>query len=212
MAIQRRTKRTAPRRSRSTGTKIDFMKAAGHIGFSAAAIAGVAVGNLVVKKLSKSNTVSGLVGLELKEYIAPASVTVLSLIGIQFTNNPYMKTGLTASAGAGLGIAIEKLTGKSLTKSISGLFGDDGHEYLALDPAITQTLPAVDLDIEQEVQRSISGVEDFSMSDEPIGATTIPSNMASQAYVVAPYEEVGNPVVSPDSMDFDIFSGDMMES
>ena len=59
----------------SRGTKIDFMKEVNDIGQPLAAVAGFAVGKYALKKLTKSQTVSGLLGTEMKDYIVPAAVT-----------------------------------------------------------------------------------------------------------------------------------------
>ncbi len=51
-----------------------------------------------------------------------------------------------------------------------------------------------------------STVTDFAMSDEPIGKTNYPEDDEE-------IEEVGKiKDIDPDSMDYDIFSGDMMAS
>ena len=55
--------------------KIDFMKATNNIGKPIAAVAGFAVGKFALKKLTKSPTVSGLLGTDMKDYLVPAAVT-----------------------------------------------------------------------------------------------------------------------------------------
>jgi hypothetical protein len=143
------------------------------------------------------------------------------LIGTQFTKNEYIKLGLVGAAGAGVEAIIKKATGKTLLQGLEGLIGDDeSPDYddvnglRALNP-ITQSLPAADIDIEREIQRSVSGAADFSMSDEPIGNITSDYSMSDDPMGTTDYsdEVVGSLAkINPDSMDFDIFSGDMMES
>jgi len=170
MAVRKKTSRT-PTTTRAT--KIDFMKATNNIGKPVAAVAGFAVGKFALKKLSKSPTVTGLMGTDMKDYLVPAAVTMGGLIGTQFTKNPYIQLGLVGAAGAGVEAIVKKATGKTILQGLEGLIGDedayDDSEMLALSP-ITQSLPAADIDIEREIQRSVSGVEDFSMSDEPMGS------------------------------------------
>jgi hypothetical protein len=219
MAVRKKTSRTPTTSSRAT--KIDFMKATNNIGKPIAAVAGFAVGKFALKKLSKSQTVTGLMGTDMKDYIVPAAVTMGGLIGTQFTKNEYIKLGLVGAAGAGVEAIIKKATGKTLLQGLEGLIGDDeSSDYddvnglRALNP-ITQSLPAADIDIEREIQRSVSGAADFSMSDEPIGNITTDYSMSDDPMGTTDYsdEVVGNLAkINPDSMDFDIFSGDMMES
>jgi len=219
MAVRKKTSRTPTTSSRAT--KIDFMKATNNIGKPIAAVAGFAVGKFALKKLSKSQTVTGLMGTDMKDYIVPAAVTMGGLIGTQFTKNEYIKLGLVGAAGAGVEAIIKKATGKTLLQGLEGLIGDDeSSDYddinglRALNP-ITQSLPAADIDIEREIQRSVSGAADFSMSDEPIGNITTDYSMSDDPIGTTDYsdEVVGSLAkINPDSMDFDIFSGDMMES
>lgn len=219
MAVRKKTSRTPTTSSRAT--KIDFMKATNNIGKPIAAVAGFAVGKFALKKLSKSQTVTGLMGTDMKDYIVPAAVTMGGLIGTQFTKNEYIKLGLVGAAGAGVEAIIKKATGKTLLQGLEGLIGDDeSSDYddinglRALNP-ITQSLPAADIDIEREIQRSVSGAADFSMSDEPIGNITTDYSMSDDPMGTTDYsdEVVGSLAkINPDSMDFDIFSGDMMES
>jgi hypothetical protein len=219
MAVRKKTSRTPTTSSRAT--KIDFMKATNNIGKPIAAVAGFAVGKFALKKLSKSQTVTGLMGTDMKDYIVPAAVTMGGLIGTQFTKNEYIKLGLVGAAGAGVEAIIKKATGKTLLQGLEGLIGDDeSPDYddvnglRALNP-ITQSLPAADIDIEREIQRSVSGAADFSMSDEPIGNITSDYSMSDDPMGTTDYsdEVVGSLAkINPDSMDFDIFSGDMMES
>ena len=79
MAVRKKTSRTPTTSARAT--KIDFMKATNNIGKPVAAIAGFAVGKYALKKLSKSQTVTGLMGTDMKDYILPAAVTMGGLIG-----------------------------------------------------------------------------------------------------------------------------------
>jgi hypothetical protein len=219
MAVRKKTSRTPTTSSRAT--KIDFMKATNNIGKPIAAVAGFAVGKFALKKLSKSQTVTGLMGTDMKDYIVPAAVTMGGLIGTQFTKNEYIKLGLVGAAGAGVEAIIKKATGKTLLQGLEGLIGDDeSSDYddvnglRALNP-ITQSLPAADIDIEREIQRSVSGAADFSMSYEPIGNITTDYSMSDDPMGTTDYsdEVVGSLAkINPDSMDFDIFSGDMMES
>lgn len=214
MAVQKTSTRTP---TRSTETKIDFMKATNQIGKPIAAVAGFAVGKYALKKLTKSETVTGLMGTDMKEYLIPAAVTMGGLVGTQFTKNKYLQIGLVGAAGAGVEAMVKKTTGKTILQGLEGIMGDEETyepELMALNP-VTQALPAADIDIEREIQRSISGAADFSMSDEPIGNITDYS-MSDEPVGRTKYaddEEVGKiKDIDPDSMDYDIFSGDMMES
>ncbi len=219
MAVRKKTSRTPTTSARAT--KIDFMKATNNIGKPVAAIAGFAVGKYALKKLSKSQTVTGLMGTDMKDYILPAAVTMGGLIGTQFTKNEYIQLGLVGAAGAGVEAIIKKATGKTILQGLEGLIGDDETPDFedmsglrALNP-VTQALPAADIDIEREIQRSVSGAADFSMSDEPIGNITTDNSMSDDPIGNMDYSDdvVGSLAkINPDSMDFDIFSGDMMES
>ncbi len=219
MAVRKKTSRTPTTSARAT--KIDFMKATNNIGKPVAAIAGFAVGKYALKKLSKSQTVTGLMGTDMKDYILPAAVTMGGLIGTQFTKNEYIQLGLVGAAGAGVEAIIKKATGKTILQGLEGLIGDeetpdfeDMSGLRALNP-VTQALPAADIDIEREIQRSVSGAADFSMSDEPMGNITTDYSMSDDPIGNMDYSDdvVGSLAkINPDSMDFDIFSGDMMES
>ncbi len=204
---------------RSTGTKIDFMKATNNIGKPIAAVAGFAVGKFALKKVQSSSTVSGLLGSEMKGYLVPAAVTMSGLVATQLTKNEYIKIGLVGAAGAGVEAMIKKATGKTILQGIEGVLGEAetiDAELMALNP-VTQALPAADIDIDREIQASVSGAAtDYSMSDDPIGNAATDYAMSdepigSSSYVDA--EEIGKiKNLDPDTMDFDIFSGDMMES
>lgn len=219
MAVRKKTSRTPTTSARAT--KIDFMKATNNIGKPVAAIAGFAVGKYALKKLSKSQAVTGLMGTDMKDYILPAAVTMGGLIGTQFTKNEYIQLGLVGAAGAGVEAIIKKATGKTILQGLEGLIGDeetpdfeDMSGLRALNP-VTQALPAADIDIEREIQRSVSGAADFSMSDEPVGNITADYSMSDDPIGNMDYSDdvVGSLAkINPDSMDFDIFSGDMMES
>jgi hypothetical protein len=195
------------------------MKATNNIGKPIAAVAGFAVGKYALNKLQKSPTVTGLVGTDMKEYLVPVAVTMGGLIATQFTKNEYIKLGLVGAAGAGVEAMIKKATGKTILQGLEGIMGDDesydDNTLMALNP-ITQALPAADIDIEREIQASVSGVNDFSMSDEPVGNAANDYSMSDDPMGSTDYstdEEMGNVAkLNPDSMDFDIFSGDMMES
>ncbi len=214
MAV-RKTSRRAPVR----GAKIDFMKATNNLGKPVATVAGFALGKYALKKLSKSQAVTGLMGTEMKDYIVPAAVTMGGLVGTQFTKNEYIRLGLVGAAGAGVEAMVKKATGKTILQGLEGIIGDesDDAEILSLNP-ITQGLPAADIDIEREIQQSVSGAADFSMSDEPVGTTADDYSMSDEPVGTTDYsddetQEVGKvSVTQPDSMDYDIFSGDMMES
>ncbi len=220
MAVKKRTSST-PRRTSSRGTKIDFMKATNNIGKPIAAVAGFAVGKYAVNKLQKSSTVSGLLGTDMKGFVVPAIITMGGLVGQQFTKNELVKIGLYGMAGAGVEATIKKATGKTLLQGLTGLLGEENIEDVeyedvsglqALNP-ITQALPAADIDIEREIQASMSGAAtDFSMSDDPIGSAAMDYSMSDEP--IGSYdEEIGKVAnLDPDSMDYDIFSGDMMES
>jgi hypothetical protein len=220
MAVKKTSTRTP---TKSTETKIDFMKATNNIGKPIAAVAGFAVGKYALKKLQKSETVSGLLGSDMKGYIVPAAVTMGGLIGTQFTKNKYFQLGLVGAAGAGVEALVKKATGKTILQGLECMMGDEetdeNTEMLALNP-ITQELPAADIDIEQEIQRSISGAADFSMSDEPIGGAANDYAMSDEPIGKSNYpnddeeiEEVGKiKDIDPDSMDYDVFAGDMMAS
>ncbi len=220
MAVKKSTSST-PRRT-SRGTKIDFMKATNNIGKPIAAVAGFAVGKYALKKLEKSQTVSGLLGNEMKTYIVPAAVTMGGLVGTQFTKNEYVKLGLVGAAGAGVESIIKKATGKTILQGLEGIIGDEDYSDVdemdglrALNP-ITQALPAADIDIEREIQASVSGAaSDYSMSDDPIGNAA--SDYAMSDEPIGSSDDDDEPVgkiqnLDPDSMDYDIFSGDMMAS
>ncbi len=220
MAVKKSTSST-PRRS-SRGTKIDFMKATNNIGKPIAAVAGFAVGKYALKKLEKSQTVSGLLGNEMKTYIVPAAVTMGGLVGTQFTKNEYVKLGLVGAAGAGVESIIKKATGKTILQGLEGIIGDEDYSDVdemdglrALNP-ITQALPAADIDIEREIQASVSGAaSDYSMSDDPMGNAA--SDYAMSDEPIGSSDDDDEPVgkiqnLDPDSMDYDIFSGDMMAS
>ncbi len=220
MAIRKKVSR--PRTTTtSRATKIDFMKATNNIGKPIAAVAGFAVGKFALKKLSKSQTVSGLMGTDMKDYIVPAAVTMGGLIGTQFTKNEYIKLGLVGAAGAGVEAIVKKSTGKTILQGLEGLMGenespemDDINGFRALNP-VTQALPAADIDIEREIQNAVNGASDFAMSDEPVGSISNDYAMSDDPIGTADYSDdvIGSVAkVSQDSMDFDIFSGDMMES
>jgi len=204
---------------RSTATKIDFMKATNDIGKPIAAVMGFGGGKYILNKVMKSPTVSGLLGNDMKGYVAPAALALGALVGQQFTKNDYVKMGLYGAAGAGVEAMVKKATGKTILQGLEGIIGDenDDTELLALNP-VTQELPAADIDIEREIQRSVSGADDFSMSDEPIGSAANDYAMSDEPIGRTDYpDEVNKEVgkinsIDPDSMDYDIFSGDMMES
>lgn len=213
MAVRKKTSRTLATRPRAS--KIDFMKATNNIGKPIAAVAGFAVGKFALKKLSKSQTVTGLMGTDMKDYIIPAAVTMGGLVGTQFTKNEYIRIGLVGAAGAGVEAVIKKATGKTILQGLEGLMGEEeDDQMLALNP-VTQSLPAADIDVEREIQNSVSGAADFSMSDEPVGNVANDYAMSDDPMGSMEYEDemAGSPAkINPDSMDFDIFSGDMMES
>jgi hypothetical protein len=219
MAVKKTT--SSPRRT-SAGTKIDFMKATNNIGKPIAAVAGFAVGKYALKKLEKSQAVSGLLGNDMKSYIVPAAVTMGSLVGTQFTKNEYIKLGLVGAAGAGVESIIKKATGKTILQGLEGIIGDEDYDEVdglqALNP-ITQALPAADIDIEREIEASVSGAaEDYSMSDDPVGSAAADYAMSDEPIGKTDYPEDEEPQIGkikdidPDSMDYDIFSGDMMAS
>jgi hypothetical protein len=220
MAVKKTTSQTRAR-TRSTATKIDFMKATNNIGKPIAAVAGFAVGKYALKKLEKSQTVSGLLGSDMKTYIVPAAVTMGGLVATQFTKNEYIKIGLVGAAGAGVESIVKKATGKTILQGLEGLMGDEYTDYeevdglQALNP-VTQALPAADIDIEREIEASVSGAAtDYSMSDEPMGSAAKDFSMSDEPIGSDDDEEdaVGKITnLDPDSMDHDIFSGDMMES
>ncbi len=198
------------------------MKATNNIGKPIAAVAGFAVGKYALKKLEKSQTVSGLLGNEMKTYIVPAAVTMGGLVGTQFTKNEYVKLGLVGAAGAGVESIIKKATGKTILQGLEGIIGDEDYSDMdemdglrALNP-ITQALPAADIDIEREIQASVSGAaSDYSMSDDPIGNAANDYAMSDEP--IGSSDDDDEPVgkiqnLDPDSMDYDIFSGDMMAS
>ena len=217
MAVKRTTSGGGTR-----ATKIDFMKATNNIGKPIAAVAGFAVGKYALKKLEKSQTVSGLLGNDMKTYIVPAAVTMGGLVGTQFTKNEYVKLGLVGAAGAGVESIIKKATGKTILQGLEGIIGDE-EDYdemdglQALNP-ITQALPAADIDIEREIEASVSGAaSDFSMSDDPIGDAATDYAMSDEPVGKTDFSEEEDVVgaikeIDPDSMDFDVFAGDMMAS
>jgi len=205
--------------TRSTATKIDFMKAANNVGKPIAAVIGFAAGKFTLNKLQKSETVTGLLGTEMQSYLVPAAVTMGGLIGTQFTKNQYIQIGLVGAAGAGVEAIVKKATGKTILQGLEGIVGDeetpDNTMLMALNP-VTQSLPAADIDIEREIQASVSGAAtDFSMSDEPMGSAAKDFSMSDEPIGSDDDEEeaVGKITnLDPDSMDYDIFSGDMMAS
>lgn len=218
MAVRRTLSST--RRRSSTGTKIDFMKATNNIGKPIAAVAGFAVGKYALKKLEKSPTVSGLLGNDMKGYIIPAAVTMGGLVGRQFTKNEYFQLGLIGAAGAGVESIVKKATGKSILQGIEGMMGEEFSDYedvsglQALNP-VTQALPAADLDIERAVRSSVSGAEArVPMSEAPVGSATHDYSMSDEPFGNSHYDESVGIIkdVDPDSMDFDVFAGDMMAS
>lgn len=203
-------------------TKIDFMKATNNIGKPIAAVAGFAVGKYALKKLQKSETVSGLLGSDMKGYLVPAAVTMGGLIGTQFTKNQYIQLGLVGAAGAGVEAIVKKATGKTILQGLEGIIGDDDYtDYdemdglRALNP-VTQALPAADIDIEREIQASVSGAaSDLYMGDDPIGNAASDYSMSDEPIGNSDYDEdeVGKiQNLDPDSMDYDVFAGDMMAS
>jgi len=214
MAVKKKSTRTP---TRSMGTKIDFMKATNNIGKPIAAVAGFAVGKYALKKLQKSETVTGLLGSEMKSYLVPAAVTMGGLVGTQFTKNEYIKLGMVGAAGAGVEAIVKQATGKTILQGLEGIMGDEESndtELMALNP-VTQALPAADIDIEREIQASISGTAtDYSMSDDPIGSAAIDYSMSDEPVGKADSDNASGKIrsIDPDSMDYDIFSGDMMES
>ena len=214
MAVKKKSTRTP---TRSMGTKIDFMKATNNIGKPIAAVAGFAVGKYALKKLQKSETVTGLLGSDMKSYIVPAAVTMGGLVGTQFTKNEYIKLGMVGAAGAGVEAIVKQATGKTILQGLEGIMGDEESndtELMALNP-VTQALPAADIDIEREIQASISGAAtDYSMSDDPIGSAAIDYSMSDEPVGKADNDIASGKIrsIDPDSMDYDIFSGDMMES
>ena len=116
------------------------------------------------------------------------------LIGTQFTKNEYIKLGLVGVAGAGVEAMVKKATGKTILQGLEGLIGDDESSdwddvngLRALNP-ITQQLPAADIDIEREIQRSVSGISDYGMSDEPVG-TAVDYSMSDDPVGTAEYDD-----------------------
>jgi hypothetical protein len=214
MAVKKKSTRTP---TRSMGTKIDFMKATNNIGKPIAAVAGFAVGKYALKKLQKSETVTGLLGSDMKSYLVPAAVTMGGLVGTQFTKNEYIKLGMVGAAGAGVEAIVKQATGKTILQGLEGIMGDEESndtELMALNP-VTQALPAADIDIEREIQASISGAaSDYGMSDDPIGSAAVDYSMSDEPIGKADYDISSGKIksIDPDSMDYDIFSGDMMES
>ena len=144
MAVKKKSTRTP---TRSMGTKIDFMKATNNIGKPIAAVAGFAVGKYALKKLQKSETVTGLLGSDMKSYLVPAAVTMGGLVGTQFTKNEYIKLGMVGAAGAGVEAIVKQATGKTILQGLEGIMGDEESndtELMALNP-VTQVLPAAGL-------------------------------------------------------------------
>lgn len=193
------------------------MKAGEQVGKPIAAVVGFAAGKYALKKMDKSQSISGLMGTELKNFLVPAAVTMGGLVATQFTKNEYLKIGLVGIAGAGIESAIKKSTGKTILQGLEGLMGEEGYDTELSDMAdITKALPAADIDIEREIERSVSGADDdypdpeepvgtpsdYSMSDDPVGD---PSDYSMSDDPVGTIQNV-----DPDPMDFDIFSGDMM--
>ena len=85
------------------------------------------------------------------------------------------KSFIVFKAGLGEG----EMDDDGLTDELGEEETEEETEMLALNP-ITQELPAADIDIEREIQRSVSGAADFSMSDEPIGSTVTDYAMSDE--------------------------------
>ena len=144
------------------------------------------------------------------------------MVGTQFTKNEYIKLGLVGAAGAGVESIIKKATGKTILQGLEGIIGDEDYDEVdgiqALNP-ITQALPAADIDIEREIEASVSGAaSNYSMSDDPVGSAAADYAMSDEPIGTSDYQEDEEPQIGkikdidPDSMDYDIFSGDMMAS
>ena len=170
MAVKKRTSR-----ANSRSKKIDFMKAVSGLGEPASLIGGVVIGKKLIAKLTKSQAVSGLLGVETSKYLVPVTVAVGGMAIRQMISNPFAKTLMIGVSGAGVEKTIEVATGKTLLGTLGGLLGDsdeyDYNQIASLNPNV-QMLPPADIDIEQEIEDSVSGVyEDMSMNDEPVGET-----------------------------------------
>lgn len=199
-------------------TKIDFMKAVNNIGQPLAILVGFAVGKVAINKLEKSQAVDGLMGPDFKGYIIPGVVTGGGLIGMQLTKNPYIKMGLASFAGAGVAAGVKRMSGKDMMAGLEGSEGDKPNQL----PAYTQQLPSADIDIEAEIQNAVDGVEDFSMSDDPMAGVEDYSmsddpigKTSEQTYPEDDYDGyVAGDIdrIEPEKIneDADLFAGDMM--
>ena len=221
MAVRKTASST--RKRSSTRTKIDFMKATNSIGKPIAAVAGFAGGKYLLKKLEKSPTVSGLLGNEMKGYVIPGVITLGGLVGTQFTKNPYFQLGLVGVSGAGVESMVKKATGKTLLQGLEGLLGDEefaDYEDMSglrtLNP-VTQALPAANINLEREINKTVSGIaSDYAMSDDPIGSVGSDYAMSDEPIggdYINERPTIGRiQEIDPDTMDFDVFAGDMMAS
>ena len=142
MAVRKKTSRTPTTSARAT--KIDFMKATNNIGKPVAAIAGFAVGKYALKKLSKSQTVTGLMGTDMKDYILPAAVTMGGLIGTQFTKNEYIQLGLVG-VNVPLPVPVAYHSFGGWKRSLFGdlhAYGPDAVRFYTKRKTITQRWPS----------------------------------------------------------------------
>jgi hypothetical protein len=145
-------------------------------------------------------------GTELKELLLPLISTLGSISLMRATSNKYLKTGLLGSAAAGVGEVFTKLTGKELLSGLESLLGEQESEPLTIDVPATQ-LPAASIDVEREVQQSVQGASDFSMSDEPVG------NASNFSMSDEPVGYSGGNLANTEKMkgeNADIFAGDML--
>jgi hypothetical protein len=199
-------RKTRTRRSRAQSQKLDVMKSVNHLGDPVSALAGYVAGKYALKKISNSQAVSGLLGPEIKELILPLVSTLGSVSAMYATSNKYLKTGFLGAAAACVEEAITKFTGKPLLSGIQGLLGEEESMPARLTVP-TNELPAASIDIEGEVQQSVRGASDFSMSDEPVGnagdfsMSDEPVGYAKTAYAKAE--------IMPGE-DADLFAGDML--
>lgn len=174
MAVAKR----APRSQGAKKKQLDYMKGLNALPVSLSFMGGMAIGRFAINKLSKSKAVSGLMGAETKDVVVPLIVTGVGLMGPQlFSVKDKLAIAVCHGvAGGGADVTIQKLTGKSLVKTVSGMMGlgdtDDDEvpentmQIAAIAPS-NQELPEADIDVEKAInaeiekdQESVKGLTD----------------------------------------------------
>lgn len=208
MAVAKR----APRTQGAKQKQLDYMKGLNALPVSLSFMGGMALGRFAVTKLSKSKTVKGLMGADTKGLIVPLLVTGTGLMAPQFFGfkDKLAIAACHGVAGAGADVTIQKLTGKSLIKTVSGLMGLDGDDFSEAIPENTmqavssvqtrfaQQLPEADIDIEAAIEKELNAQPVNGMVDNLIYS-----------------DDLGDAEFDPeidgvdDIEDVDIFAGDM---